>query len=204
MFLTEKAPYLLTIVFLALGWTISQVSTDLAKSPIIEYKSCKKDNTNGSENIFTITNISSEKLFTDLKFTLRIAGTTNSKCIGVPKMMIPPPTDLKGLYQGGGATQPTCIDDKHAEYIIPQLHPGASLQLVMKTDKNTDVNIYIWCKEAVRLVESSITTFIIKHRLNILLWTIVIWTLLIIAYFIIILNSNTEPQHGNERESQPE
>lgn len=186
MFLTEKTPYLLTILFLALGWTITQVSTDLAKSPIIEYQSCKKIHTNETEHIFTITNISSGKLFTNLKFTLRPEDTTDTKCLGEPKMIIPPPTELKSISQDLGAIQPECVEDKYAVYMLPQFQPGASIQLVMITDKNADINIYVWCKEAVRLVESSFKTFIVKERLQIMMWSIVIWAFLIIIYSLII------------------
>ncbi len=197
MFLTtEKTPYLLTILFLALGWTITQISTDLAKSPIIEYQSCKKNHPSETEHTFTITNISSEKLFTNLKFTLRPVDTT-AKCLGEPEMIIPPPTELKGTSSDDSATQPECVDDKYAEYILPQFHPGASIQLVMKTDKNSDINIYVWCKEAVRLVELSFfKTTIVKERLEIMIWSIAIWAILIIIYTLIVHYKGINAQDG--------
>lgn len=196
MFLTEKTPYLLTILFLALGWTITQVSTDLAKSPIIEYQSCKKIHTNETEHIFTITNISSEKLFTNLKFTLRPADKSDAKCLGKPYMKIPPPTELKDTSQDLGAPEPGCVNGKSAVYILPQFHPGASIKLVMKTDKNDDINIYVWCKEAVRLVELSFKTLIVKERLKIMMWSIAIWAILIIIYSLIIYFKGIKPRPG--------
>jgi hypothetical protein len=200
MFLTEKTPYFLTILFLALGWTITQVSTDLAKSPIIEYKSCKKNHTNETEHIFTITNISSEKLFTNLKFTLRPVDKTDAKCLGEPKMIIPPPTELKGTCQDLGAIQPECVEGKYGVYILPQFQPGASIQLVMKTDKNTDINIYVWCNEAVRLAKLSFKTLIVKERLKIMMWLIAIWAILIIIYSSIIHYKKIKPQPAEGEE----
>jgi len=197
MFLTtEKTPYILTILFLALGWTVTQVSTDLAKSPIIEYQSCKKNHPNVTEHIFTITNISSEKLFTNLKFTLRPVDTT-AKCLGKPEMIIPPPTELKGTSPDVGATEPECIQDKYAVYKLPQFQPGASIQLVMKTDKSSDINKYVWCKEAVRLVELSFfKTTIVKERLQIMIWSIAIWAILIIIYSLIVHCKGIKAQGG--------
>jgi len=38
MLYEEKAPYLLTLLFSALAWTVSQVAADAARSPILEYE----------------------------------------------------------------------------------------------------------------------------------------------------------------------
>lgn len=197
----EKTPYLLTILFVALGWTISQVSTDLTKSPIIEYKQCRKTKTNETKHIFTITNISSEKAFSNLIFNLRPEPTSGAKCLGETRMIVPPPTELKNPSQEEGACQPECVNGKYANYILPQLQPGAIVQLVMNTDKAADVNIYIWCNDPVRLVESSLQTLVVKNRFCVMIGLICIWAFLISLYLVLLhkkRRSNPKNEGGKQ------
>lgn len=176
----EKVPYLLTILFIALGWTVSQLSTDMTKSPIIEYK---QDRRYATKHTFTITNISSEKLFSDLTFKLRIPGDSQAKCMDSPKIYSTSPTELKSPTNG--IPEPKCVDDEYAEFILHHLQPGATVKLEMKTNKEVvDVDIYIWCKNPVRLIEASLQTWVAKNQFGVMGGLICLWTVLIIIYLI--------------------
>jgi hypothetical protein len=189
MLYEEKVPYLLTILFVALGWTISQVSTDLEKSPIIEYKTCRKVGTKGTIYTYTITNISSQKLFKKLKFVLRPKKSVGVKCLGEPEMNPQAPLELKDPEKDPNRRirheVPKYIGNS-AVYFVPQLQPGTSIQLVMKTDKKAEIDITLWCDKPVRFLASSLQTLIVKKRFGFLMGTIVIWFILIFIYFVLL------------------
>jgi len=202
MLYEEKTPYLLTILFVALGWTISQITTDLTKSPILEYKQCKKVMANKTKHAIAITNISLEKVFSNLIFKLRPEAGSGVICLDSPEMIAPPPTELKSPTQqkeGEGFQEPECINGEYAEYSLPKLQPGATIQIVMNTDKDVDVNLYVWSENSVRLVESSFLTWAAKNRFGLLICLICVWALLIIIYLILI---HKNPCNNQENEGE--
>ncbi|MCP3940318.1 MAG: hypothetical protein GY710_02405 [Desulfobacteraceae bacterium] len=167
----------------------------MTKSPIIEYKQCKKATTHETKHTITITNISFEKAFSKLIFKLRPESDSGAICLEGTKMIVPPPTELKDPTQKEGSQQPECINGEYANYFLPKLQPGATIQLVMNTDKDVNVNIYVWSENPVRLVESSLLTWAAKNRFSVMIGLICVWAFLLIIYLILIHNN----QYSNQK-----
>lgn len=196
MLYQEKVPYLLTILFAALSWTISQVSNEIGASPVIEYShSIKMENSN-YKHVFELTNISSSTVFNDLYVNLRLEKDTSAKCIGEPEIIPVPPSELRDPKQSTGVKRPTC-NDKTAEYIIAQIQPGATINLVMFTDKKDSIDIYVFCKDSVMVLKSSIKTFISKHRFSVMISLIMLWTVLILLYLKMLSCQEKNGQKGD-------
>lgn len=182
MLYQEKAPYLLTLLFSALAWTVAQVAEDAARNPVLEYKKQTMASGEATSNVFTLTNISSDRALSGITVKLRIKKEGDAMCIEQPKMLIFPPMELSDPDGKEEASSPEYIDDICASYRIPKLQPGAIVRLTMKTNKNVPVEIYVWSKDTVKVVEASLQTRIIKRKFTVLVFLIVLWSLLILIY----------------------
>ena len=186
MIYLEKAPFLLTILFSALAWTASQVAGDAAMKPFLEYARATETVTTGkgqqTKHIFRLTNISSEKAFSNMYVKCRLKDGAGVSFVGEPEMSLLPPTELMDPDKAEEATPPEYIDNA-AAFQIPMLQPGAVIHIAMYTDKAAPVDIYVWSKNPVKMVEASPQTYIIKNRFQVMIGLIVLWSALILLYF---------------------
>ncbi len=180
--LTEKSPYLLTLVFAAIGWTTNQIWLDMTSSPIVEARRYSFDIANGLVG-FRITNLSRTEYFDSIKLRIRIKKDSISKCIGQPLLVPIPPTDL-GFSPNAERTRPKCETAKYAQFELPRLHPGGEVEVYINVTERTVPDLSMNSVNAVRLIESSFETFLVKNRFSILIWLLGVWCLLIITYLI--------------------
>ncbi len=178
MLYDEKAPYLLTLLFAALAWTVSQVADDAARNPVLEYKTSTMASGEQTKNVFTLTNISSDKALSGITVKLRI----NDAFVGQPDMHMLPPMELLDPDKKEEVNAPENIGNICSSYQIPKLQPGAIVQLVMYTRKKVPIGIYVWSDDAVKVVEASLQTRIIKNKFKVMVFLIVLWSLLILIY----------------------
>ncbi len=181
----DKAPYLLTILFASFAWTISQISTDFTKGPVLEI-SHKLNKNDKAEVIYTVTNISRDNLFNKLEFKILADKTSGATCSNnAPRLIIPSPYDPLE-----NASEPTC-KGKKATFPPVSLHPGAKVELIVSFDKQTKTNIYVKNDKAIRVLDSSLETKIIKNRFHILIGLFLLWVFGIVFYVFAWIKINS-------------
>jgi len=176
MLKNENLPYLLTLLFVALGWTLTHFATQIGNSPIIEYKKTLSEDFKGID--FVIQNISRNTKFDNLHFYILFDDDKKGRCQGKPELKIYPP-----LHLGKDREEPTC-NDNEIILKIKEFQPYSKILLSVKADKKMDAEITLTSKNAVRLIESNYQTFFVKFELEILISIILFWVVCIIFYFI--------------------
>jgi hypothetical protein len=174
MFTFEKAPFLLSTLFAIFAWTTNQLSAELSKSPIIEYEQVSSlNNVNGVG--YNIHNISAGTLFENLVFTLK---TDKKICINDPILEFKAPAD-----KHTDDHKPTCQNQQSAVFDVGQLHPNSKLTIFIPSDAEKVISsLYLSGDTPTKLIGSSIETFIIKNKVEILSWLFAFWTLGILLY----------------------
>ena len=176
----SSQPYLLTIFLASFGWIVTNISDRLSKEPIIEWrKDIEKD---GLSYIGTyyIKNISSDKVFTDLKFSLTAEGLQND-----------PIVEYKPPGRGGQQEKVKVIESK-VKFNVFEFQPGCEIFLKIKLAKNDfqDLNVSAASTEErraritpVQLLESNIKTNLLEYEFTILIVLFISWPFLIFVYF---------------------
>ena len=186
----EKIPYLLTMLFALIGWTLTHIADRLLQSPIIEYRVEEQQDNNDRTVSLTLTNISKDKLFKDVQFDWLIQDINKGKFIRDSSYLTEfPPMTLQ-------TTEET--EEDHVRFTIKEFHPSWKLQLTSKVlgsalptlhfstmsniqEKNPTV-------EPIFLIDASFETFLVKNELEILFYLLLLWFLLIMAYIILFFS----------------
>jgi len=179
MFKMESCPYLLTLLFVALGWTLTHFVTQIGNSPIIEYN---KTLSNDHKVIsYVVQNISRTVRFEGLEFYIILDEKKEGRCQGKPNLEVYPP-----LHLGKDPKEPICLEGREAIFKIKEFHPYSTILMTVQSDKETDAKIRLISKKAVRFLKSNYQTFFIKYELELLISIISFWIVLILCYFIFL------------------
>ena len=182
----EKVPYLLTILFAALGWTLLQFSSELTQSPVLEYSKTLCGNKE-TKVIYTFTNLSNDTLFTELHAKIMFRTQRGKELVkddlklqlrAVPPHGIGQPNKPE---MGTRSIRSETILD-YVSFHIPRLSPGAIVTASVKSNKKFTPQLVIECDKAIKILESSYQTGLLKYRFTFLLVLIAVWSLLIMFY----------------------
>lgn len=88
----DKIPYLLTVLFLLLGWSVSHIADRLLSAPIVEYHYDEAIKGDVKTVEYTINNISYDKLYKNLRFSIL---STPDTCIDKVEVFPVPPMLLE-------------------------------------------------------------------------------------------------------------
>jgi len=184
VFKLDKIPYLLTVLFLLLGWSVSHIADRLLSAPIVEYS--YKESIHGDiDNVeYTINNISYDKLYKKIIFSILPSAGTNINIDTVEVKPVPPM-----VLENEPQFTNDCINIE-----IPEFHPGTSIKILFELPKGSKHNLHFSSDNtAIKLVKSCLMTLVVKHELTILLAMVALWLILIITYFAFIaININNE------------
>jgi len=175
-FLADKVPYLVTLVFGVLGWTLVHIDDELTQSPTVESQEvqgasagvqplpCEGKKAPDDEVVakgFDIENLSRSTSFSSLEFVLH-SRDSDPRFQGV-RLVPDPPAVLPDE-----AEPETCGAD-YAKFQIPQLQPGWRFRLLVWMPKNKpDPYLTYSTDEAVRLEPQSWETSAVRHERSIL------------------------------------
>lgn len=159
------------------AWTTNQLSLELGKSPTIEISSKKyiKD-TKSIE--YLLTNISNSVVYKDIVFSVKLEIDA---CNGTPRIELGPP-NMKGIE----TEKSTCENKKTASFHLAQFHPGSKVKLVTPVDLTVNSELYVRSNTAVRIIEFSVESFVIKYKVLLLAWLFGFWLFLIGIYLIAV------------------
>ncbi|MEQ9288492.1 MAG: hypothetical protein RIG77_16350 [Cyclobacteriaceae bacterium] len=197
----KELPYLFTILFAVLGYTVKEFSSEILATTFIEYEYASGQDSHGRFVSYYITNTSKKDSYKDLAFTIRAGGDiTFKKGVRVSKR----PT----FHQFGSVLD---VEDHqqfgvdYANFEINHLIPGSTYELRVyyegKLPKTPDLLFHVdrmiekkenydFSKPPVYLREAGLATYSAKNKIEIYLFLIIIWTLLIIIYGKVLSKKN--------------
>jgi hypothetical protein len=174
----EKFPYLLTLLFVLLGWGLTHTVDRLLDSPLIEY-TVKQEAKEGSVNIeYQITNITRDKLFKGLSFLVMLPDTPKARIVKASWAVLPP------IRLDPSAKEPD-TNAMRAIYYVPQFHPNCSIRLQVLISGSVVPPLRFSSSDtAVMLIHSSLQTFLVRNEICILVILMATWSIAILAYGI--------------------
>ena len=164
----DNVPYLLTIFVVLTGWTLTEITKDLASIPVISFYEVVCKNNSGNRCL-VFKNISKHIVFKDLKITI---FDKKLSCDKVPDI-----SPISGI-ELSESKQPSCTDSRSILQELNSFQPEASIMIKYKTS-SIEGKFYIAADAngAVRVLEQGFWTFIIEKKRNILLFLLMIWAI---------------------------
>lgn len=182
-----KAPYVVTILFASIGWGVTHTVDRLLASPIIEFTTELKPTATNKTIVVTLHNISHDKIFKKLSFTLMLPEGTGT-FVSAKKVPVPPAWDGDIDASAEGHT---------ANFLFPALHPGWEVRLIAKFSGDSSPTLYLQDSEtAVRLVSPSWETFLVTYELQFIIGMIVTWAILVLVLLMTGVNSSEPRELG--------
>jgi len=189
VFKIDKLPYLLTILFVLVGWGLKHSVDRLLKSPIIEYKMEKSGLKKGQLIVYEITNISRDTVFRNLQFEF-LVDTEKSKFMQDKcKLTIHPPLNIQKRADKG---------DGHFKFSLEEFHPSCKVGVDLELSGDVSPTLHFSTisdsgsptSQPVMLLSSSFDTLLVKHELGIIKVLVLVWVALILVFLFAIKRSN--------------
>jgi len=176
----KEAPYAVTLLVAALGWSLTQAIGRLTEMPIIEYK--LHDRIDHGTRLVTceVTNICG-KVFRNLNLYLTVEegkpATISDPEIGFVKPIMPDPFQSRAAYTQG----------RNAAYFVPELQPFCSTLLEVRVDGAAALELrYYSGSETIRLIERSFQTWLVKNEIEIMIGLFAFWLFMLMLYVILV------------------
>jgi len=191
-FLRDTPPFLFTLFFAALGWSVSHYITSIESSPTIAYE-FKTIPANGDRfnRRLVITNLSSKVLFESLVFSVELEkGKLENDDVGT-LVATPPASVISGKVTA---------NDGAVQINIERLHPGWIISLELRSQRETTPVLIMKGMgarngKAIRLIENGAEVFILKNKVMIFIVFFGVWFLVILKVIFGVKISAKVPVH---------
>lgn len=192
----NELPYLFTLLFVVLGYTVKELSSEILENTFIEYSYDTGKSDKGTYVAYHIHNVSHKDSYKDLAFTIKRskADTTTIFHYGIMEAMKPVFEQSETILS---KANPFEMGDSYAHFKIPHLIPGSTYELrvycsilgshtpellfhinnMLSTNANYDFS-----KPPIYLQEASIATSLAKNKVRVYGILIFLWTILIFIY----------------------
>jgi hypothetical protein len=172
LLLAENAPYLLSLLFICLGWTITYLIDKTDKLPVVEYDYNQEKTDTSLMHKYTITNISNT-LFKDLSLSFININSSGSKIINVRENPIEPTTLL---------TSNSVLSELNWKIPILNFQPRSIVEFYIETEGKHNLKFRGTSSQQVILLKKSPVTFIIRNYIYLLFGLFFFWAILICIY----------------------
>jgi hypothetical protein len=169
----ETIPYFLSVLFLAVGWSITYVAGKVEKFPLLEYHLVVSEKDNATYTYeYTITNITTDKLFKNLEFFFDYRNDAgfiidSATFYGVP------PASFSAEHH---------LSDVLYAVPITSMQPGNELVVKIVTKSSIEPALRFESDQEILLSEQSYLTWLYKNSLYLIFALIIVWLLLILLY----------------------
>jgi hypothetical protein len=116
--LSDKAPYIVTIVIAALAWALTHMADRLLSTPMIKYTIQEISSETGKAVFLTFKNITRDKTFKGLQILL----TASSDGLITSGAVIP-------VQPASEGTQPNQVAGRTFEFTFPEFQPGWQIEI---------------------------------------------------------------------------
>lgn len=170
--LGERLPYLVTLLFAAVGWGVTHTVDRVLKSPIVEYQTQVSTTPAGKVFHVRLRNLSQDRVYKNVRLVMLLPVTKQGvfESAGVdPK---PPAWE--------GAAGPL-VKDYSVQFHLPALYPSWEFELKAKfTGSEVPVLRMSEADPALRLAGPSLETFLFDHEITIIAVAIGVWAALLL------------------------
>jgi hypothetical protein len=174
----EKVPYLITVLFVSVGWVITYSVDRVNNSPTVIYTTSERDS--GQTRFFTveIRNATRTVRLTNLVVSVRLEGKDSHSIIQHVAIEPMPPA-----WNGNQA--PSGASGDMADFPIEYLQPGWCFQLITQFSGADVPKVYLTkSPDPVRFVEPTIETWFLRHEMTILIAMLGVYTGLIVLIIV--------------------
>jgi hypothetical protein len=179
----EKMPYLVTLLFGALGWGATHTVDRLLESPIIEYTTWAAPATQFRIFSLSIYNVSQKQAFNGLTLVFLLPKGSGKFLPNSARIVASPPA-----WEGEAAPD---TRQQSIIFTLPTLHPDGQVRFEAGFEGDTLPAIRLSTAVGpVRLVPPSLETFLVKHELCVLIGMMLFWALCIL---VLLLRPDTSP-----------
>jgi len=178
-------PYFLTLLFGLIGYHFSEISKSILITPSIEYNRTITVGTAKNDSVkktyeYIIRNITEDRNFQNLTINFANDDRRNSLRIFEPKIVAVEPASNQ-------FTSKDSVDRRIIEFKISRFQPGDEYKLLFKSiskvkDEQKLPALYLTSDGAVRILETSIKTWLVKNYIFVNSILLLVWFILIIIY----------------------
>lgn len=182
MFNLKEAPFLLIVLLSLITWTVNKLVSITIEHPIIEY-----NQSNGIEGDvryvdYKISNLTPNKIFTDIKFTVCIPTKSKGLILLKPKIIpyAPNTIDVTDWDTSGICN----------EFIFLQLYPKSEFTLRSYYKGELDSRTFTFTfnvtepDEPFYMLARNPRTFIVRYQTRIYICLLVVWFIVLTIYLI--------------------
>lgn len=178
----KKFPYLVTILFLSIGWGLTHIVDRILQSPIIEYKLTVKECSKDWKILsYLITNISRDKSFQGLKFSLVLEDSKKGRFLSIIGPKLYPP-----IWESKSGEKPH-LEPEYVEFDVKELQPNSKVGVEIKLSGDYYPDLRFSSEnQTIILLKANCETFLVKNEFYIILGLIGFWFVLIVFYLYCI------------------
>jgi hypothetical protein len=163
--LTDKAPYILTIVVAGLAWAATHLADRLLSSPMVKY-SIQRIADKGNQTLYlTFKNITRDKTFKQLQLVL----TAPSDGVITTGAVIP-------VQPASEGDQPYQVAGRTFAFTFPEFQPGWQIELSVGYTGSAEPSLRLSSPDQViYAVKPNIETFFVECDIQILAFLAIFW-----------------------------
>jgi hypothetical protein len=173
--LSDKAPYIVTIVMAGLAWTLTHIVDRLLTTPLLSYQIQQLQGDGKKSFYLTLKNITRDKTF----HNLRIIITAAADSLLTEPAIIP-------VQPASEGDQPFSLEDRTLDFTFPEIQPGWQFEISagFQGEKIPTLRMSLMGDQTLYAVTPSLETFLVEHDIGLLFALVVLW----IAALVIILS----------------
>jgi len=184
--LIDKLPYLLSLLFLGVGVSMSYLIKEVKGWPLLEYNisqavKAEEDTINGFYYKITISNITSNYIIKEVSFLVDYNNTKGRKIISATPLFKSPSHFPKHDYRK---------DDFAYELTVNNFQPNWEIDIILFVTGLNVPKLSFFSDQSINLVKRSLKTYIFKKQINFIIILTLIWILLIVSYLFVYVNLN--------------
>lgn len=167
----NQFPYLLTVLFVMIGWSLNRIITNLTEAPTIEYSCSIEEKKEGICYTYSLINLSKDNQFDSLMFDLE---PEDQVVVVGAEIITHAPASTRVIDRK--------FKNNLAKFMIYKFQPGAVYDLVLITDKKVGLRLSFISKTGIRLAPASFKTWLVKNELEVIVALLLVWISFIFLY----------------------
>ncbi|UPK02016.1 hypothetical protein [Bradyrhizobium sp. 170] len=173
--LSDKAPYIVTIVVAGLTWAATHLADRLLSTPIVKY-SVQRIATKDSQTIYlTFKNITRDKTFKQLQLIL----TAPSDGVITTGAVIP-------VQPASEGDQPYQVAGRTFAFTFPEFQPGWQIEISADYTGSKEPSLRLSSPDqTVYAIKPSIETIIVEYHIQILAALAIFWIVALLVIWVI-------------------
>jgi hypothetical protein len=164
--LTDKAPYIVTIVIGALAWALTHMADRLLSTPMVKYTIQEISSSSGKTVFLTFKNITRDRTFKGLQIVL----TASSDGVITAGAVIP-------VQPASEGAQPYQVAGRTFDFTFSEFQPGWQIEISADYTGSAVPSLRMSDPDqTIYAVAPSLKSFLVEYDIEILLALALIWT----------------------------